>query len=191
MVHIGSFSDLVNGWLGGCIRVGDYYADQYCGKENGWSGLPLTVYGTPTYEVLKLYANRDIRRILPVDTVCSTYSIQSPKQTRIELEALPDLDVTACANEDGSILTLFIVNRSLQEVTAELDLHSLEYTGDTRLYEITGDSYEDINSVFEPDLITCTSRTVPVSAWQQGYPLRATSVYAVEIKAQHGSGGKV
>ncbi|MGV2788300.1 alpha-L-arabinofuranosidase, partial [Clostridium perfringens] len=45
MVHIGSFSDLVNGWLGRCIRVGDYYADQYCGKEPGWSGLPLTVYG--------------------------------------------------------------------------------------------------------------------------------------------------
>lgn len=36
-MHIGSFSDLVNGWLGGCIRVGDFYADQYRGKQAGWS----------------------------------------------------------------------------------------------------------------------------------------------------------
>ncbi|GIP26629.1 hypothetical protein J23TS9_17590 [Paenibacillus sp. J23TS9] len=189
MVHIGSFSDLVNGWLGGCIRVGDYYADQYCGKESGWSGLPLNVYGTPTYEVLKLYANRDIRRILPVDTVCGSFSVKSTKETKINLEALPDLDITACTNEDGSIITLFIVNRSMQEVKAELDLHSLDSIDDTLLYEITGDSFEAINTVFEPDRIACTSRTVPVSAWQQGYPLRPTSVYAVEIKASHEAGG--
>ena len=188
MVHIGSFSDLVNGWLGGCIRVGDYYADQYRGKKPGWSGLPLTVYGTPTYEVLKLYANRDIRRILPVDAECGTFAVQSPKQTRIGLDAVPDLDVTAGINEDGSVITLLIVNRSLHEVKAKLDLLSFEPFGDTILHEITGDSFEDINSVFEPDRIKCVPRVVPVSAWQDGYPLRKTSVYAIEIKKEQRSG---
>ncbi|GIO29559.1 MULTISPECIES: alpha-L-arabinofuranosidase C-terminal domain-containing protein [Paenibacillus] len=190
MVHIGSFSDLVNGWLGGCIRVGDYYADQNSGKVSGWSGLPLTVYGTPTYEVLKLYANRGIRRILPVDTVCGTFSVQSPKQTPVGLDELPDLDVVACTNDDGSVITLFIVNRSLHEVKAKLALQSFDFSGDTVLHEITGDSFEDINSVFEPDRIVCTTRTVPASDWKDGYPLRKTSVYAVEIKSAQKSGGK-
>ena len=190
MVHIGSFSDLVNGWLGGCIRVGDYYADQNSGKVSGWSGRPLTVYGTPTYEVLKLYANRDIHRILPVEAVCGAFSVQSPKQTPIVLDELPDLDVAACTNEDGSVVTLFIVNRSLHEVKAKLALQCFDLSGDTVLHEITGDSFEDINSVFEPDRIACTTRIVPASAWQEGYPLRKTSIYAVEIKSAQKAGGK-
>lgn len=185
IVHIGSFSDLVNGWLGGCIRVGDYYADQYCGKTPGWSGQPLTVYGTPTYEVLKLYANRDIRRLLPADVACGTFAVRANKPAPFDLGALPDLDVAACVNEDGSVVTVFIVNRSLEEVRAELNLLGLEPSGDTLLlHEITGDSFEAINSVFEPDRIACQSRTVPLAAWRQGYPLRPASVYALEIKTE-------
>ncbi|MUG22827.1 alpha-L-arabinofuranosidase [Paenibacillus macerans] len=185
IVHIGSFSDLVNGWLGGCIRVGDYYADQYCGKTPGWSGQPLTVYGTPTYEVLKLYANRDIRRLLPADVACGTFAVRANKPAPFDLGALPDLDVAACVNEDGSVVTVFIVNRSLGEVRAELNLLGLEPSGDTLLlHEITGDSFEAINSVFEPDRIACQSRTVPLAACRQGYPLRPASVYALEIKTE-------
>lgn len=185
IVHIGSFSDLVNGWLGGCIRVGDYYADQYCGKTPGWSGQPLTVYGTPTYEVLKLYANRDIRRLLPADVACGTFAVRANKPAPFDLGALPDLDVAACVNEDGSVVTVFIVNRSLGEVRAELNLLGLEPSGDTLLlHEITGDSFEAINSVFEPDRIACQSRTVPLAAWRQGCPLRPASVYALEIKTE-------
>jgi alpha-L-arabinofuranosidase len=184
MVHIGSFSDLVNGWLGGCIRVGDYYADQYRGKATGWSGRPLSVYGTPTYEIMKLYANREMRRMLPAETACGSFSVRANKPTPIELDTLPDLDVAACANEDGSVVTVFIVNRSLQEVKAELQLHAFQASGETLLHEITGNSPHDINSVFEPDRIACTSRAVPTAAWQEGYVLRPTSIYALEIKAQ-------
>ncbi|MBB3111340.1 alpha-N-arabinofuranosidase [Paenibacillus phyllosphaerae] len=187
IVQIGSFSDLVNGWLGGCIRVGDHYADQYCGRAPGWSGYPLTVYGTPTYEVLKLYASRDIRRILPVDAVCGTFSVASVKPAPFELEALPDLDITACTNEDGSIVTVFIVNRSLQEVTAKLSLSGFDLPDETILHEITGNSIDDINSVFEPERIVSKERVVRAEAWEQGYPLRPASVYALEWKAKHGS----
>lgn len=189
LVHIGSFSDLVNGWLGGCIRVGDHYADQYCGKLPGWSGHPLTVYGTPTYEVMKLYAGRKITRLLPVRTECGTFSVQSNKPAPIKLDALPDLDVVACTNEEGGVITVFIVNRGLEEVTAELNLLGGEFSGETMLHEITGDSFDAINSVFEPERIGCKTRAVPAAAWKQGYPLRPASVYALELKtgqAWHG-----
>ncbi|WP_028404277.1 alpha-L-arabinofuranosidase C-terminal domain-containing protein [Paenibacillus sp. FSL M8-0142] len=183
MVHIGSFSDLVNGWLGGCIRVGDYYADQYRGKLPGWSGHPLTVYGTPTYEVMKLYANRDIHRLLPADVECGSFSVRSNKPAPIDLDAMPDLDVVACTNEDGSTMTVFIVNRSLQEVQVELNLPGYESSSEILLHEITGDSVEAINSVFEPECIKSTVRTVPFEALQNGYPLRPASVYALEMNA--------
>ncbi|WP_410769629.1 alpha-L-arabinofuranosidase C-terminal domain-containing protein [Fontibacillus sp. BL9] len=184
LVHIGSFSDLVNGWLGGCIRVGDYYADQYCGKAPGWSGHPLKVYGTPTYEVMKLYAGRDISSMLPAKVECGTFAVQSNKPAPIELDALPDLDVAACTNKDRSTITLFIVNRSLQEVRAALDLGELYAAKDTVLYEITGESEWDINSVFAPDCISCKPTSIPFEAWKAGYPLRPASVYALEIRTK-------
>ncbi|MBB6731572.1 alpha-L-arabinofuranosidase C-terminal domain-containing protein [Cohnella zeiphila] len=183
LVRIGSFSDLVNGWLGGCIRVGDFYADQFRGKEAGWSGRPLTVYGTPTYEVMKLYAGRDIRRMLPAQAECGTFSVASAKPAPADLNALPDLDVAACANEDGSLVTVFVVNRSLEKVTAKLDLKAFEAGEDVRVHEIAGDSIEAINSVFEPERIVCTERIVPASAWREGVALRPASVYALEIRA--------
>ncbi|MEJ9221395.1 alpha-L-arabinofuranosidase C-terminal domain-containing protein [Paenibacillus glucanolyticus] len=189
MVHIGSFSDLVNGWLGGCIRVGDYYADQYCGKEPGWSGLPLEIYGTPTYEVLKLYANRDIRRILPVKAECGTFSVSSHKKTPVELDALPDLDIVAGTNDDGSVITLLIVNRSLGEVRAELELQAFEASGETTVYEITGNFYDDINSVFQPEQIKCKEYGVSAEELQRGYALRPSSIYALEFRAKPESGG--
>jgi alpha-N-arabinofuranosidase len=185
MVHIGSFSDLVNGWLGGCIRVGDYYADQYCGKEPGWSGLPLTIYGTPTYEVLKLYANRDVRHLVPATAECGSFAVPSLKETPVSLDALPDLDIVAGTNSDHTSVTAFIVNRSLHEVKATLDLQHFEAAEETVLYEITGDTYDDINSVFEPERIIGKKKVVPAEQWQRGYPLRPTSVYVLEMLAKH------
>ncbi|MFD2329983.1 alpha-L-arabinofuranosidase C-terminal domain-containing protein [Cohnella sp. GCM10020058] len=191
LVQIGSFSDLVNGWLGGCIRVGDHYADQYCGKEAGWSGLPLTVYGTPTYEAMKLYASSDIRRMLPVDTACGSFSVQSPKPAPFALDALPDLDVAACVNEDGTLVTVFVVNRSLEEVKTELRLDGFAASDATALHEITGDSPDEINSVFEPAKIACTTRVVSAAEWRSGYPLRPSSIYAIEIAAKANKGDAV
>jgi alpha-N-arabinofuranosidase len=75
------------------------------------------------------------------------------------------------------------VNRSLEEVTAKLDLKAFEAGEDVRVHEIAGDSTEAINSVFEPDRIVCAERVVPVSAWRDGFALRPASVYALEIRA--------
>lgn len=189
LVQIGSFSDLVNGWLGGCIRVGDHYADQYRGKAPGWSGLPLTVYGTPSYEVMKLYANRDIRRMLATDVHCDTFSVNSFKPAPIDLAQLPDLDVAAGINQEGSLVTVLVVNRSLKEVTVELNLHGLEPAKEWRLYEITADSANEINSVFAPDHILCKDSIISSEVLKEGWKLQPTSVYALEIEVRQISNG--
>lgn len=188
IVHIGSFSDLVNGWLGGCIRVGDNYADQYCGKVPGWSGHPLTVYGTPTYEVMKLYAGRDISRLIPADTECGVFAVKSNKPVPVELNALPDLDTVACINEAGDTVTVFVVNRSLQEVRTSFALKEFEAADAVLLYEITGESEWEINDVFAPERIVCKVSEVPAETAAEGYLLRPASIYALEFRTGPTSG---
>ncbi|CAM3275573.1 alpha-L-arabinofuranosidase C-terminal domain-containing protein [Paenibacillus lupini] len=184
MVHIGSFSDLVNGWLGGCIRVGDYYADQYCGKQSGWSNRPLDVYGTPTYEVMKLYANQDLQHMLPVQADCATFTVPTLKETPVNLNGLPALDITAGINGAGDTVTVFIVNRGLNEVNAVLELAAFDAAGGTVLYEITGEGYDEINSVSEPENMMCKSRAVPTAEWQRGVTLRPSSIYAAVFQGK-------
>lgn len=145
LIEIGSFSDLVNGWLGGCIRIGDCYADQYRGKETGWSGRSSVVYGSPTFHIMQAYANRDISRILPTQTDCATFEWPSgSKRFDLAPGPLPVLDVAAALDESGSVLTLFVVNRGLSPVEAELSIGSFADAGIAKVWELAGETYETI-----------------------------------------------
>lgn len=185
IVEIGSFSDLVNGWLGGCIRVGDYYADQFRGKASGWSGRPLTVYGTPSYYVMKMYANRDLEHVVQSHTECGSFKVNSLVQTAAaavpQHDNLPNLDVVACLNGSRDKLTVFMVNRSLENTLTEVQLGEFSESGQARLLELTADDYEFINSVQNPDLVTCQTHEIPYSNGSVTCQLRAFSVYVLEI----------
>lgn len=181
LVEIGSFSDLVNGWLGGCIRVGDYYADQFRGKSAGWSGKSQTVYGTPTYYVMSMYANRDLDHVVSCRIDCESFKVNSVVSTGLQLDELPKLDVVACRNASGDKLTVFMVNRSLEETMTEVKLDGLTGSGTARLLELTADDHEAINHVQHPDCVVCASHDVPFANGQVICRLKASSVYALEI----------
>ncbi|WP_240418080.1 alpha-L-arabinofuranosidase C-terminal domain-containing protein [Paenibacillus periandrae] len=181
LVEIGSFSDLVNGWLGGCIRVGDFYADQYRGKSTGWSGKSMAVYGTPTYHAMKMYANRDLGHVVNSHTECGTFKVDSLVSAKPQLDHLPDLDVVACINRNGDKLTVFIVNRSLEAALTEVQLAGFSDSGTAHLFELTANDYESINSVHNPDLLVCVSHELQFSQSQVSCQLRASSVYVLEI----------
>jgi alpha-N-arabinofuranosidase len=75
------------------------------------------------------------------------------------------------------------VNRSLDEMQIEVSLQAFNGAETAVLYEITGESYESINSVFEPDNIGCTKREIKVSAsGKAGFEARPFSIYALEMK---------
>ncbi|WP_284645866.1 alpha-L-arabinofuranosidase C-terminal domain-containing protein [Paenibacillus silviterrae] len=181
MVEIGSFSDLVNGWLGGCIRVGDYYADQFRGKISGSSGKSLTVYGTPTYHVMAMYANRDLGYVVHSEAECGSFQVKSPLPGAPEMEHLPNLDVVACTNEPGDKLTVFIVNRSLEETVTDVQLNGFAASGTARLLELTAEDYEAINSVHAPDAVVSIVHELPFANSQVQCHLKAASVYVLEI----------
>jgi alpha-N-arabinofuranosidase len=185
LIEIGSYSDLVNGWLAGCIRVGDHYADQYRGKQSGWSGKSQTVYGTPTYHVMKLYANRDIARTVTTAVDCATFNIpEKNNRIGVNLKELPVLDVVSCLSESGDTLTLFAVNRGLESIQAEIVIDSFEMSQDVAVWEISGEDYEAINSVFEPNHIIGRQSSTRIEQGKLSYNLNAHSVYVLEMKRQ-------
>ncbi|MDR6880692.1 alpha-L-arabinofuranosidase C-terminal domain-containing protein [Bacillus sp. 3255] len=183
LIEIGSFSDLVNGWLGGCIRVGDFYADQFRGKSAGRSENRLTVYGTPSYYVMKMYANSDLGYVVESQTDCAVFSVQRAEGTvpAPQLNDLPNLDVVACVNTAGDKLTVLIVNRSLEDTITDVELGGFAESGTARLLELTGDHYESINNALNPENVVCVTRELPVMHSQVTCQLRASSVYALEI----------
>ncbi|WJH32678.1 alpha-L-arabinofuranosidase [Paenibacillus sp. CC-CFT747] len=181
LVEIGSFSDLVNGWLGGCIRVGDYFADQFRGKSRGWSGQSLTVYGTPTYYVMQMYANRDVAYVVECHTECGSFQVNSPVSAAPKLDDLPNLDVVACQNANGDKLTIFMVNRSLENTVADVQLGGFTEAGAARLLELTADDYEALNSVHHPNSVVPAARELSFADGQVTCELKAHSVYIMEI----------
>lgn len=180
IVEIGSFSDLVNGWLGGCIRVGDYYADQFRGKVQGWSGKALTVYGTPTYYVLQLYANRDIAHVVHSEVECGDFSVNKSFGT-MQLNHLPKLDVVACVNEKGTKATVFVVNRSLETISAAISLPGAKSGGKALVHEIAADDIDSINSVFETEKIKPAAYDLHAEDGCWNWELRASAVYVLEF----------
>lgn len=177
MVAITNFSDLVNGWLGGCIRVGDSYSDQSRGKIPGWSSKGNIVYGTPAYYVLKMYSDRNIAYVVETNTECDKYSVKV-KDNSIDLSKLPVLDTVACLNKEKNILTLFAVNRGLKDLDVDISLNKLKTEKEINMWELTGNHYRETNDALNTEKIVCkTGRTKGTN-----FTLKAHSVYIFEFK---------
>lgn len=183
LIEIGSFSDLVNGWLGGCIRVGDCMADQFRGRVTGWSGNNLTVYGTPTYHALKLYGNSKIDYVLNSAVECGTFTV-SCNIPEIASRELPVLDTVACINETEDLLTLFVINRGLTDVSLTIDLNEFKADDKIKVNEISGEDKDSLNTVFEPEAIHCVQSECASSNDKIHYGLKAHSIYSFEVRVQ-------
>lgn len=81
----------------------------------------------------------------------------------------------------GDKLTIFIVNRSLEDTITDIQLDSFAETGTARLLEVTADHYESINDAQNPDNVVCKAHDVPILKSQVTCSLRASSVYVLEI----------
>lgn len=178
IVRIANFSDLVNGWVGGCIRVGDSYERL---KKTGWSGQGEVVFGTATYHLLKMYAGRKPHRLVEAKVVCDTFDAGASKLP-LRLDGLKKLDVVSCISEKNDALTLFIVNRSLDRISLTCDLSQWQPTGEAVVHELTGPDYEACNTVFEPHALQEEVRNVSLSASRWETELKPHSAYVLEVR---------
>ncbi|MDF2644800.1 MAG: alpha-L-arabinofuranosidase [Paenibacillus sp.] len=178
LVQIANFSDLVNGWVGGCIRVGDHYERM---KKPGWSGHEESIFGTATYHLMRLYANRQLHRIVDTNLLCASFDAGRSKLD-LPFNDLPELDVVACMSEKSDMLTLLIVNRSLKSVPFTCDLSAWRPKRDAQLYTISGAHYEDYNTVFEPNTLKAAVVQTQIVGTQWSYELLPHAIYALEVQ---------
>lgn len=120
-----NYSDLVNGWPGGCIV-----------SRNG------KAFGTGSYYVLQLYSRSRLRKVLEVSDDSPVYSTSEMIGNIEPLCDVPLVDTTAGRDEDGC-LVVFAVNRSLDE---EVCLKVSEMEGTAEITEIWSANTWDMNS---------------------------------------------
>jgi alpha-N-arabinofuranosidase len=180
LVHIANFSDLVNGWVGGCIRVGDAYERM---KKPGWSGQNHLIFGTATYHLMRLYANSHVDRLVEVEVDCPTYDA-GPSKLEFSLNELPELDVVAGVSAKSDKLTLFIVNRSLKAMPVSCHLKAWEPEAEARVSVISGTDYEGFNTVFEPDTLQTQVEPVQLIGARWQATLQPHAIYVLEVELE-------
>ncbi|WP_222429918.1 alpha-L-arabinofuranosidase C-terminal domain-containing protein [Paenibacillus cremeus] len=177
-VEIGNYSDLVNGWVGGCIRVGDSYERM---KKPGWSGRSEVIFGTATYHVLKLYANLHLHRVIDLTLTCDSYDPGASK-LKLSSQSLAELDAIACLSEDEKVLTLCIVNRSLKSTALCVDFSAWQVETKAQLHTISSLHYEDCNTVDEPEKVKAEVSFVELLGDSWRFELQPHTIYALEVK---------
>lgn len=126
-VEIGTYSDLVNGWQGGCI-VNSY--DR--------------VFLTPSYYVLKMYAGSNSKCLLKTETQSPTYDIECVGHVK-DIKNVPYIDCIACKSDEG--INLFVINRDKdREALINIHIMDSEITPEIKVTTIKGKPY-DINSL--------------------------------------------
>ena len=128
VIEICNFSDLVNGWPGGCIR-------NHKGK----------VHFSPSYYALQLYSGSGMRYLVVGETATEWYDIETVGHIE-DVANVPYVD-TAVGLSDQKELIVFLVNRHLERrADILLDLQGARPGKDFRLAVITSANPYDTNT---------------------------------------------
>lgn len=157
-VEIGTYSDLVNGWQGGCI-------------VNSFD----KVYLTPSYYVLKMYANSGSKYLLKTEIQSPTYDIEYVGHVT-DLKNVPYIDCIACKTNEG--INVFVINRDKdREALIKLDITDSEIASEINVITIKGNSF-DVNSL-EKETVTMEESTV--SDIRNGLSVMPCSIQLLKI----------
>lgn len=120
------------------------------------------VYATPATYVFEMFSTADIAHLLPVQVESGSYSVHQGVTRLPEIENVPYLDVTAASSKDGSKLTLFVVNRSMdRDIPAGISVDGLRPGSRAEVTSLTADDLYAKNSEEEPELVKPETKTVP------------------------------
>jgi alpha-N-arabinofuranosidase len=185
IVFASNFSDLVNGWNGGCIRVSG------CGKAP-LRGLPAAIereetviYGTPAYYVMQMYAGMQPLSVVSSEMECGTFELPEafahfrvPVGPVYDTLSFPLVDAVVCKDGAGRYVA-FAINRALEEIDLTIQL-----SGNPKLTEVRyvgGLPPKSINSPAEPENMTCLTGHANIASQTVAVKLKANSVYAIRI----------
>ncbi|MEW6357091.1 MAG: alpha-L-arabinofuranosidase C-terminal domain-containing protein [Planctomycetota bacterium] len=183
-VGIATFSDLVNGWSGGCIRVGDFIADAKERRVEGWSGVRKDiVYGTPSYYVLQAYSIYAGRYALGVHVDTDAYDSPECGNKLPAFKQAPVVDAVATLSHDGNELAIFVVNRDpVKDMPTRFALAGFKPSQYAGIFVVTGDSPGDRNTPRFPDAVEPIEALLSDVGAQFEHDLPACSLTAILLR---------
>lgn len=161
MIRICNYSDLVNGWQGGCIR-----------SDRG------KVYLTPSYYALKLYSDSGARYTVNSAYECDTYDIDEVGHIK-DIKAVPYIDVVSCMGENE--LIIFIINRHLEKSTViDFDVKGGKLGDKFVISEISSNNPYDCNTQ-EKEKIKIKESVIYKQNYDNGILIHPCSIVRIKI----------
>ncbi len=140
------------------------------------------VFGTPAYYAFQLYASSDIDTPVRVSADAGSYDVKAGVTRLPEIANVPYLDVAGALSSDGERLTLFCVNRHLdQDVTTAVALKGFAARGEAKVDTLGSGSIYDVNDEEQPQAVMPVHSTAPLRGGSLNYTFRRASVTRIEF----------
>jgi alpha-L-arabinofuranosidase len=143
------------------------------------------VYGTPAYYTFRLYSTADIDTAVAVDSDSGHYDVHNGIRRLPEIPSVPYLDVVAAVNKRGDRLTIFCVNRQLnQDTPVTISVAGFDAKTNGAVKSLSAESIYEGNDEVRPELIKPVESSVQVLNSQLQYTFRHESVTRIELTAR-------
>jgi len=146
------------------------------------------VFVTPQYWAFWLYSN--LAGDIPVETrtEVSEYDVHRGERRVPEISDVPDLDVLATADDRGSSLTLFVVNRDWRKsIPATIQIEDFAVGSQATVRTLNADSILATNDEEHPERVRPVETSIHLMGGNLRHEFPAHSVTAISFVAQGAS----
>ena len=141
------------------------------------------VYAAPAYYAFKMYASADATKPVAVTADSGSYTVHKGISRLPEIADVPYLDVVAVANDSGSTLTLFVVNRHLtRDFETNIQLGGFHPAPAARVQTLQSDSLYDENTDADPENVVPSESAAKVEGDHLRYVFPHESITVITIK---------
>lgn len=140
------------------------------------------IFTPPNYWALRMYSNADAANLLETKVDVAHYDVHDGSNRSPEIPDVPYLDVVAAANQKGDAITLFVVNRSLDnDISAGIKLTNFSMHS-AKGQVLTAPDIYFYNSDAEPNAVIPqpVTQSVNGSAFLHTFP--KASVTVIELR---------
>jgi alpha-L-arabinofuranosidase len=125
------------------------------------------VYASPAYYIFRMYSGLKNDSLLLVTSDSGTYSVTGGIAPLPDIKDVPYIDAVAARSADGNTITVFCINRDLnQAVSVHIDLGKFTPASTVRIEQISAASRYEENNEVEPERIVPVPATMTVHARQ-------------------------
>ena len=139
------------------------------------------VFGTPAYYVFGMYAGADLETPVHVSISADSYNVQHGVTRLPEIPDVPYLDVAAVLSKNERKLTLFCVNRHLdQDIPTGIKTGDFHGAG-AQVEVLRSDSIYDVNDELRPQAVVPVHSKIAVKNGAASFTFPRASVTRIEF----------